>query len=76
MIKESDIGVAILGNEGLSAANVADVVIKEFKQLRTIISFHGRHFHNRYKELFEYQIEKNSILAFTNIFYGAFVLGT
>lgn len=31
MIKESDIGVAILGNEGLSAANDADVVIKYFK---------------------------------------------
>ena len=31
MIKESDIGVAILGNEGLSATNVSDVVIKEFR---------------------------------------------
>lgn len=54
MIQESDMGVAILGNEGLSAANVADVVIKEFRYLKTIIAFHGRHDHNRYKELFEY----------------------
>jgi hypothetical protein len=42
MIKEADIGVGIIGREGVEAANAADFALREFQHLSRLLFVHGR----------------------------------
>jgi phospholipid-transporting ATPase len=42
MIREANVGVGILGKEGLQAVNSADFALAQFKHLRRLILVHGR----------------------------------
>ena len=79
MIKAAQIGVGIAGKEGLHACNNADITLPAFGFLKRVIFCYGRYAHVRNQELFEYCIEKNSILGFIHIvfsFYNLFTVQT
>ncbi|CAL5987487.1 Phospholipid-translocating_ATPase [Hexamita inflata] len=76
MIKEAQIGVGVAGKEGVHSCNNADITIPEFKFLKPAIFIHGRFMHIRNQEIFEYMIEKNSILAIMHVVYSFYNLFT
>jgi len=47
MIQTAHIGVGIFGKEGNQAAAFSDYAISEFRHLRRLIFWHGRHFGTR-----------------------------
>ena len=42
MIQEADVGIGIVGKEGMQASLAADFSISEFKHLKELIMWHGR----------------------------------
>lgn len=47
MILKAHVGVGILGKEGQQAARSADYAIGQFKNLKTLLFFHGREAYRR-----------------------------
>lgn len=69
LIRDADIGIGIAGDEGTNACNSADITVPEFEYIKRLIFTHGRMFHIRYSELYEYMLDKNSIIAFLHLIY-------
>ena len=42
MIREANVGIGILGKEGLQAVNSSDFALAQFKHLRRLLLVHGR----------------------------------
>lgn len=63
MIEEANIGVAILGREGNSAATVSDFYFGQFKHLDRLLLHHGRWFYMRISYFFVYYGWKNLIMT-------------
>ena len=74
MIRMAHIGVGVAGKEGLHACNSADITVPAFKFLKRILFCYGRQNHIRNQEMFEYSIEKNSIVALMHVVYSYFNL--
>lgn len=70
MLREADVGIGVAGEEGTHACNNSDITVPEFKFIQRLFFVHARRFHIRYAELFEYVIEKNSIIAFLHMIYA------
>ena len=62
MIMEANVGIGIMGEEGMSAAKASDFSIGEFKLLKRLHFFHGRTNLNRISNLILYFFYKNIIL--------------
>ncbi len=62
MITTANIGVGILGKEGLQAAKVSDYAIANFSFLRRLLFVHGRECYRKNSFLVIYTYYKNIII--------------
>lgn len=78
MIQEANVGVGIIGKEGLQAANASDYAIARFQYLLPLILVHGRWSYLRITRVILYCFYKNFLLvlpmfifSFMNLYSGA-----
>eukprot|EP01016_Furgasonia_blochmanni_P029869 TRINITY_DN3124_c0_g1_i3.p1 TRINITY_DN3124_c0_g1~~TRINITY_DN3124_c0_g1_i3.p1 ORF type:complete len:381 (+),score=92.47 TRINITY_DN3124_c0_g1_i3:623-1765(+) len=76
MIQSADVGVGIVGKEGMQAALAADFSILQFKNLTKLILWHGRLAYKRSAMLAQFVIHRGLIISiiqaiFTSMFYFA-----
>ena len=74
MILEADVGIGIVGKEGMQASLAADFSILQFNYLRRLILWHGRLSYKRSAVLSQFVIHRGLIISiiqaiFTIIFY-------
>jgi phospholipid-translocating ATPase len=74
MIQEADIGIGIVGKEGLQASLAADYSIKEFKSLNTLLLWWGRIAYKNTATMSNFIIHRGLIISinqfiFSLIFY-------
>lgn len=74
MIQESNVGIGIVGKEGLQASLAADFSITQFCHLRELILWHGRLSYKRTASLAQFVIHRGLIISviqavFSVIFY-------
>ncbi|KAI9009039.1 hypothetical protein DFJ74DRAFT_711330 [Hyaloraphidium curvatum] len=74
MIQAANIGVGISGREGGQAVRASDYSFLEFKNLRTLISVHGRWSFLRMCQLIYYSFYKNIAMISVYWIYGFFTL--
>ena len=74
MIMEANVGVGIMGEEGMSAAKASDFSIGEFKLLKRLLFFHGRTNLNRISHMILYFFYKNIIFTICQLYFGPFSL--
>ena len=63
MIKAGNIGVGIIGKEGLQAVNNSDFAIGQFRFLRSLLLVHGRYTYFRMSIFSYYMFYKYTVLA-------------
>jgi len=51
MIQEADVGLGIVGKEGMQASLAADFSLKQFSHLKDLILWHGRMSYQRSAKL-------------------------
>ena len=74
MIQEADVGIGIVGKEGLQASLAADYSIKEFKSLNTLLLWWGRIAYKNTSTMANFIIHRGLIISlnqfiFSSIFY-------
>jgi len=74
MIQAADVGVGIVGKEGMQAALAADFSIKEFRDVKVLLFWHGRLSYYRSSLLASFIIHRGFIISaiqliFSCIFY-------
>lgn len=69
MILEANVGVGIIGAEGVQAANASDYSIGRFRFLQRLLLVHGRWNYVRMSNLILYMFWKNVLYAFTQTAY-------
>ena len=74
MIQESNVGIGIVGKEGLQASLAADFSITQFSHLRELVLWHGRLSYKRTAALSQFVIHRGLIISviqavFSIIFY-------
>ena len=74
MIIEANVGVGIVGEEGMNAAKASDFSIGEFKLLKRLLFFHGRNNLNRISKMILYFFYKNIIFTVAQLYFGPFSL--
>lgn len=72
MLKNSHVGVGIMGKEGTQAALSADFAIPKFKFLKNLIFIHGRYSLIRYSKLALNSYYKNIVFIFTQFIYNLY----
>lgn len=63
MILEADVGIGIVGKEGLQASLASDFSIMEFGYLRNLILWHGRLSYKRSSVLSQFVIHRGLIIS-------------
>ena len=63
MILEADVGIGIVGKEGMQASLAADFSIMEFGYLRKLILWHGRLSYKRSSILSQFVIHRGLIIS-------------
>lgn len=63
MILKSNVGVGIVGKEGMQASLASDFSIDEFKKLRRLILWHGRLSYKRSAVLSQFVIHRGLIIS-------------
>ena len=76
MIMEANIGVGILGEEGMAAAQASDFAIGEFKNLRRLLFYHGKNNNGNISKLIIYFFYKNFIFTLIQFHYAFFCLSS
>ena len=76
MIMEANIGIGIIGEEGMSAANASDFAIGEFKLIKRLLFYQGRTNLNRISKLILYFFYKNIIFTVAQLFFSPFSLSS
>lgn len=74
MIQEADVGIGIVGKEGMQAALASDFSIEQFKYLEGLLLWHGRLSYKRSAALSQFVIHRGLIISvlqtvFTCSFY-------
>ena len=74
MIQEADMGIGIVGKEGLQASHAADYSIKEFKTLNILLLWWGRRAYKNTSQVANFVIHRGLIISlnqfiFSLIFY-------
>ena len=69
MIKQADIGVGLIGNEGNEAAYSSDFYFGQFKFLERLLLHHGRWSYNRIAYFAVYYAFKNNVMTLMLFFY-------
>ena len=63
MILEADVGIGIVGKEGMQASLASDFSIMEFGYLRNLILWHGRLSYKRSSVLSQFVIHRGLIIS-------------
>ena len=69
MIREAHVGIGLYGNEGLRAAQSADMAIGEFRFLWRLVFFHGANSYIRNSELVLYFFYKNLLFTTPHLMF-------
>ena len=74
MIQEADVGIGIVGKEGMQASLASDFSITQFSHLRKLILWHGRLSYKRSATLSQFVIHRGLIISviqavFSIVFY-------
>jgi len=69
MIQAANVGVGIIGPEGVQAANASDYAVGRFRFLSRLLLVHGRWNYNRMALLITYMFYKNVLYALTQYWY-------
>jgi phospholipid-transporting ATPase len=70
MIIKANIGVGICGKEGNQAVSSSDYALTEFKDLKTLIFYHGREAYRRNGYLVYYMLYKNLLQNIPIVLFG------
>ncbi|GAM27899.1 hypothetical protein SAMD00019534_110750 [Acytostelium subglobosum LB1] len=76
MIDNADIGVGIIGHEGIQAAQTADYSLSEFRLLERLLLLHGRNAYQRVTSFILYIMNKSATLVFTQFWYTIYTLSS
>lgn len=69
MIQMADIGIGIVGNEGMQASMNSDFAIPKFKMLKQLVFVHGHWSYSRAVSMLLYFIKKHMSIGLLNVFY-------
>ena len=70
MIQEADVGIGIVGKEGLQASLASDFSIKEFKSLSILLLWWGRIAYKNTSTMANFIIHRGLIIAFCQFFFS------
>ena len=70
MIQEADVGIGIVGKEGLQASLAADYSIKEFKSLRVLLLWWGRLAYKNTSTVANFVIHRGLIISFNQFIFS------
>ncbi|KRW99867.1 P-type ATPase, cytoplasmic domain N [Pseudocohnilembus persalinus] len=70
MLNEAHVGIGIKGVEGQQAARASDYSVKEFKDIRKLLFYHGRECYRRNSQIVTYNFYKNVLLVVPQFWYG------
>ena len=70
MIQEADVGIGIVGKEGLQASLAADYSIKEFKTLSTLLLWWGRIAYKNTSTVANFVIHRGLIISFNQFIFS------
>ena len=70
MIQEADVGIGIVGKEGLQASLAADFSIKEFKSLNILLLWWGRIAYKNTSTMANFIVHRGLIIAFCQFFFS------
>jgi phospholipid-translocating ATPase len=70
MIQEADVGIGIVGKEGLQASLAADYSIKEFKSLSVLLLWWGRIAYKNTSTMANFIIHRGLIISFSQFFFS------
>lgn len=65
-----NLGIGVYGEEGMRAVQASDFSIGEFKILRKLLFFHGRHNYMRIAEMIMYFFYKNFVFTINHFYFG------
>jgi len=69
MIQEADVGLGIVGREGMQASLAADFSLTQFSHLKELILWHGRMSYQRSAKLSQFIIHRGMIISFIQAFF-------
>ena len=70
MIQEADVGIGIVGKEGLQASLAADYSIKEFKSLSTLLLWWGRNAYKNTATMSNFIIHRGLIISINQFIFS------
>ena len=70
MIQEADVGIGIVGKEGLQASLAADYSIKEFKSLSTLLLWWGRVSYKNTATMSNFIVHRGMIISFNQFIFS------
>ena len=70
MIQEADVGIGIVGKEGVQASLASDYSIKEFKNLSILILWWGRIAYKNTSTMANFIVHRGLIIAFCQFFFS------
>ena len=70
MIQEADVGIGIVGKEGLQASLASDFSIKEFKSLNILLLWWGRIAYKNTSTMANFIVHRGLIIAFCQFFFS------
>ena len=70
MIQEADVGIGIVGKEGLQASLAADYSIKEFRNLNILLLWWGRIAYKNTSTMANFIVHRGLIIAFCQFFFS------
>ena len=76
MIMEANIGIGIVGEEGMSAVQASDFAIGEFKILKRLLFYHGRNNLYRISKMILYFFYKNFVFTMTQYYFSFLCLAS
>eukprot|EP00287_Rhodomonas_sp_CCMP768_P004664 CAMPEP_0196723520 /NCGR_PEP_ID=MMETSP1091-20130531/5625_1 /TAXON_ID=302021 /ORGANISM="Rhodomonas sp., Strain CCMP768" /LENGTH=590 /DNA_ID=CAMNT_0042065465 /DNA_START=1 /DNA_END=1774 /DNA_ORIENTATION=- len=74
MILSADVGVGIMGNEGMQASRSADFSIGQYRLLKRLLAVHGRYSSLRMADLIKYSFYKNVCFCTPQVVFAAYNL--
>lgn len=64
MIQEADVGIGIVGKEGMQASLASDFSLIQFSHLKELILWHGRMSYQRSAKLSQFIIHRGMLISF------------
>lgn len=67
MIQEANVGIGIIGKEGMKASLAADFSVKQFSAITRLLLWHGRNAYQRSARLSQFIIHRGLIISFIQV---------